>query len=145
MDDKFIIGGGNPLRGTVEISGAKNAAVAIIPAALLCGEECLIDNLPQISDVTILVDILRSLGAKVEMRGAGSMAIDASNVNTCHAPFEKVKAMRASYYLMGVLLGRFGKAEVALPGGCEIGMRPMDQHIKGFEAMGATAKRTSEG
>ena len=145
MDDKFIIGGGNPLRGTVEISGAKNAAVAIIPAALLCGEECLIDNLPQISDVTILVDILRSLGAKVEMRGAGSMAIDASNVNTYHAPFEKVKAMRASYYLMGVLLGRFGKAEVALPGGCEIGMRPMDQHIKGFEAMGATAKRTSEG
>jgi len=145
MDDKFIIRGGKPLTGTVEISGAKNAAVAIIPAALLCEEECIIDNLPAISDVSLLVDILRSLGAKVEMQTPSRMRIDASTVTTWQAPFEKVKAMRASYYLMGVLLGRFGQAEVALPGGCEIGMRPMDQHIKGFEAMGATAKRTTEG
>ncbi len=145
MDDKFIIRGGKPLTGQVEISGAKNAAVAIIPAALLCQEECIIDNLPAISDVSLLVDILRSLGAKVEMQTPSRMRIDASTVSTWQAPFEKVKAMRASYYLMGVLLGRFGQAEVALPGGCEIGMRPMDQHIKGFEAMGATAKRTAEG
>ena len=145
MDDKFIVRGGKPLCGSVVISGAKNAAVAIIPAALLCEEECIIDNLPNISDVAVLVDILSSLGATVEMETEHRMRISAANVSSWHAPFEKVKAMRASYYLMGVLLGRFGKAEVALPGGCEIGVRPMDQHIKGFQALGATAKRTSEG
>lgn len=145
MDDKFIVRGGKPLCGSVEISGAKNAAVAIIPAALLCEEECVIDNLPNISDVAVLVEILNSLGATVKMETDHRMRINAANVSSWHAPFEKVKAMRASYYLMGVLLGRFGKAEVALPGGCEIGVRPMDQHIKGFQALGATSKRTSEG
>nr|WP_122012538.1 UDP-N-acetylglucosamine 1-carboxyvinyltransferase [Maliibacterium massiliense] len=145
MEEMFIIRGGEPLHGSVEISGGKNAAVAIVPAALLCDGVCTIDNLPNIRDVVVLQDIMQSLGAKVHMETPNRMRIDATGVTDWRAPYEKVKRMRASYYLMGVLLGRFGRAEVGMPGGCEIGLRPMDQHIKGFQAMGAEVERTLDG
>lgn len=135
--EKLRIHGGQRLMGTVSVSGGKNAAVAIIPATLLSDGICTIDNLPYIDDVTVLRDILVELGAQVILEPNGRMTIDPRNVRSCEAPYEMVRRMRASYYLMGVLLGRFGKAEVSLPGGCEIGIRPIDQHIKGFEALGA--------
>ncbi|MGI6004099.1 MAG: UDP-N-acetylglucosamine 1-carboxyvinyltransferase [Christensenellales bacterium] len=145
MEKKLVVTGGIPLRGSVEVSGGKNAAVAIIPAALLCREECVIDNLPSIDDVKILCEILSTLGAEAQMETPHRLRINAAGLKDWRAPAEKIKRMRASYYLMGVLLGRFGKAEVGIPGGCEIGLRPMDQHIKGFEAMGAHVELTSEG
>lgn len=135
--EKLIITGGNRLLGQVEVSGAKNAAVAIIPAAILCEGVCTIDNLPYIDDVIVLKDILRQMGAKVDLTTDGKMVIDSSNIDTYCANYDIVNRMRASYYLLGVLLGRFGKAEVPFPGGCEIGVRPIDQHIKGFSALGA--------
>lgn len=135
--EKLRIHGGQRLMGSVSVSGGKNAAVAIIPAALLSDDICTIDNLPYIDDVTVLRDILVELGAQVILEPNGRMTIDPRNVRSCEAPYEMVRRMRASYYLMGVLLGRFGKAEVSFPGGCEIGVRPIDQHIKGFEALGA--------
>jgi UDP-N-acetylglucosamine 1-carboxyvinyltransferase len=145
MSEKFVIKGGAPLQGSVTVSGAKNAAVAIIPAALLSRDICFIENLPLINDVIVLRDILTSMGAVVDMPTASSMKIDARGVTSWQAPYEQVRRMRASYYLLGVLLGCFGKAEVGMPGGCDIGLRPMDLHIKGFEALGATVERTSEG
>ncbi len=135
--EKLIITGGNRLLGQVEVSGAKNAAVAIIPTAILCEGVCTIDNLPYIDDVIVLKDILRQMGAKVDLTTDGKMVIDSSNIDTYCANYDIVNRMRASYYLLGVLLGRFGKAEVPFPGGCEIGVRPIDQHIKGFSALGA--------
>jgi UDP-N-acetylglucosamine 1-carboxyvinyltransferase len=135
--EKFIINGQNPLRGEVYISGAKNAAVAIIPAALLVNGICRIENVPDISDVKILKDILAQLGADISFEDKNTLVIDSSRVNTYKADYEMVKSLRASYYLLGALLGRFNKAEVSFPGGCDFGFRPMDQHIKGFEAMGA--------
>lgn len=135
--EKFRIIGGNKLNGTVKINGAKNAALAILPAALLADSPCVIDNLPYIDDVIILADILKELGADVNLNPNGTITIDASKEVDYKAPHEMVKKMRASYYLLGVLLARYGKAEVAFPGGCEIGARPVDQHIKGFKALGA--------
>lgn len=135
--DKFVIKGQNPLRGEVEISGAKNAAVAVIPAALLVDGCVKIENIPDISDVRLLFDILTDLGAEVSYENKNTVNIDATKVNKYIASYELVKNMRASYYLIGALLARFGKAEVAFPGGCNFGYRPIDQHIKGFEAMGA--------
>ena len=135
--EKFYIRGGKPLTGTVTIGGAKNAVVAIMPAALLADESCTIDNLPYIDDVITLADILEEVGAKVSLSTKGRITIDGSTVTDHKAPYDMVKRMRASYYLLGVLLGKFGKAEIPLPGGCEIGARPIDQHIKGFEALGA--------
>lgn len=135
--EKLIINGQNPLRGEVYISGAKNAAVAIIPAALLVNGVCRIENVPDISDVKILKDILAQLGADIRFEDKNTLVIDSSQVNTYKADYEMVKCLRASYYLLGALLGRFNKAEVSFPGGCDFGFRPMDQHIKGFEAMGA--------
>jgi len=135
--DKLVIVGQKPLCGEVYVSGAKNAAVAIIPAALLIDGPCRIENVPDISDVRLLRDILIGLGAKMEFVDSNTINIDASNVNSYTATYEMVKSMRASYYLLGALIGRFKKAEVSLPGGCDFGFRPMDQHIKGFEAMGA--------
>jgi UDP-N-acetylglucosamine 1-carboxyvinyltransferase len=135
--EKLIIHGQKPLRGEVYISGAKNAAVAIIPAALLVNGECRIENVPDISDVKVLKDILCQLGADIRFEDKNTMIIDSSRVNTYKADYEMVKCLRASYYLLGALLGRFNKAEVSFPGGCDFGFRPMDQHIKGFEAMGA--------
>ncbi|HEX3028815.1 MAG TPA: UDP-N-acetylglucosamine 1-carboxyvinyltransferase [Clostridia bacterium] len=135
--DKLVIVGQKPLNGEVYISGAKNAAVAIIPAALLIDGPCRIENVPDISDVRLLNDILGELGAKTEYVDKNTIDIDASNVNSYVATYEMVRSMRASYYLLGALVGRFKRAEVSLPGGCDFGFRPMDQHIKGFEAMGA--------
>ena len=135
--EKFHIIGGKRLTGTVSIGGAKNAAVAIMPAALLADGPCIIDNLPYIDDVIILADILSELGARVSLSKSGRVMIDGTMVKRHKAPFDMVKRLRASYYLLGVLLGKFGEAEVPFPGGCEIGARPIDQHIKGFEALGA--------
>lgn len=135
--EKLVINGGNSLNGEVYISGAKNAAVAVIPAALLLSGECRIENVPDIKDVRTLKGILEQLGATVQVEEKNTFIIDSTNVNTYIASYEMVKSMRASYYLLGALIGRFGKAEVSLPGGCDFGFRPIDQHIKGFEAMGA--------
>ena len=133
----MIINGKRPLKGEVYISGAKNAAVAVIPAALLVEGTCRIENIPEIKDVNTLYGILTALGAEIKIEDKNTFIIDSSKVNTFSAPYDLVKSMRASYYLLGALLGRFGKAEVSLPGGCDFGFRPIDQHIKGFEAMGA--------
>ena len=132
-----MIEGGHPLHGTIEISGAKNAAVAIIPAALLVDGVCRIENVPQISDVTLILQILRELGADVRTINRTTVEIDCSHIRNRQVPYELARKIRASYYLVGALLGRFGWAEVPLPGGCNLGGRPIDQHIKGFVAMGA--------
>ena len=135
--DKFIIQGGRPLVGEVTISGAKNAAVAIIPAAVLCDGICRIENIPQISDVTNCLRILYEMGASVKTIDAHTIEIDSKNIHSHIVPHEMAKRMRASYYLLGSLLGKFNKASVAMPGGCDLGPRPIDQHLKGFEALGA--------
>lgn len=134
---KYLIHGGNPLHGTIHISGAKNAAVAIIPAALLVDGVCRIENVPQISDVTLILQILRELGADVRMINRTTLEVDCSHIRNRQVPYELARKIRASYYLVGALLSRFGWAEVPLPGGCDLGGRPVDQHIKGFVAMGA--------
>ena len=134
---KYVIRGGKPLRGEIEISGAKNAAVAILPAALLVDGTCRIENIPQISDVTLILQILQELGADVRTVNRTTMDIDCSRIRNRQVPYELARKIRASYYLVGALLGRFGWAEVPLPGGCDLGARPIDQHIKGFVAMGA--------
>ncbi|WP_214626621.1 UDP-N-acetylglucosamine 1-carboxyvinyltransferase [Paenibacillus agaridevorans] len=135
--EKLMIRGGRPLRGTVQISGAKNSAVALVPAAILAESEVVLDNLPEISDVAVYSDILRELGATVT-RDGDTMRIDPSELIARPMPNGKVKLLRASYYLMGAMLGRFGEAIIGLPGGCNFEPRPIDQHIKGFEALGAT-------
>ena len=134
---KYVIKGGNPLHGTIHISGAKNAAVAIIPAALLVDGVCRIENVPQISDVTLILQILRELGADVRIVNRSTVEVDCSHIRNRQVPYELARKIRASYYLVGALLSRFGWAEVPLPGGCDLGGRPIDQHIKGFVAMGA--------
>lgn len=134
---KYQIHGGKSLHGTIQISGAKNAAVAIIPAALLVDGVCRIENIPQISDVTLILQILRELGADVRVVDRTTVDVDCSRVRNRQVPYELARKIRASYYLVGALLGRFGWAEVPLPGGCDLGGRPVDQHIKGFVAMGA--------
>ena len=133
----YRINGGKRLEGAVTISGAKNAALAIIPAVILSGESCLLENLPEIEDVRIVEEILASMGADISRTPDGSMRIDPSGINTFSVTGEMVSSMRASYYLLGALLGRYKKAEIALPGGCAIGQRPIDQHIKGRRALGA--------
>ena len=133
----YRINGGKRLEGAVTISGAKNAALAIIPAVILSGESCLLENLPEIEDVRIVEEILTSMGAAISRTPDGSMRIDPSGINTFSVTGEMVSSMRASYYLLGALLGRHKKAEIALPGGCAIGQRPIDQHIKGMRALGA--------
>ena len=136
--ETLIINGGKALQGAVEINGAKNAAVAILPAAILASEgRCIIDNIPDIEDVHCLERILASLGCRVNKLNSNTLEIDASDITTVNACTEDVRRMRASYYFIGSLLARFGKAKVELPGGCPIGVRPIDQHIKGFEALGA--------
>ena len=134
---RYEIRGGNPLAGSVTISGAKNAAVAILPAALLVKGQCRVENVPDISDVRILLDILSDMGAKVSHEAPGVVLLDCTDITSTHPNPELVRKMRASYYLMGALLGRFHKANVALPGGCNFASRPIDQHIKGFVALGA--------
>ena len=141
---KYEIIGGRPLEGTVTISGAKNAAVAILPATLLVSGPCHIENVPDISDVRILLEILKDLGARVEKLPDGVVEIDTTNVTSTEPREAMVRKMRASYYLMGALLSRFGKAHVALPGGCNFAARPIDQHIKGFAALGADVEETAD-
>ena len=138
---RYVINGSRPLNGEVEISGAKNAAVAIIPAALLVDGVCRIENLPQISDVSTLLNILKEMGAAVRLVNKRTIDIDCTRVGTSVATFDIMHRLRASYYLIGALLGRFGRAEVSMPGGCNFGgVRPIDQHIKGFTALGASVK-----
>lgn len=134
---KFVIKGKTRLKGEVEISGAKNAAVAILPATLLIDGITTLDNVPNISDVKIICDILNELGAIVTWTGEHSLTVDARNLTCSNTPLDKTSKFRASYYLLGSLLGRCGSAEVGLPGGCNLGARPIDQHIKGFELLGA--------
>lgn len=135
--EKFVIHGGRPLRGEVSISGAKNAVVAILPATILADDVCRIENIPNISDVTYMVRILKQIGAQVRVINAHTLEIDTTSVNSFTVPDELTKHMRASYYLIGALLGRYHQARVSMPGGCDLGIRPMDQHIKGFEFLGA--------
>ena len=138
---KYIVRGGQPLFGEVHISGAKNAAVAIIPAALLVDGVCRIENIPQISDVTALLKILEQLGASVRFLNRTDVEIDCRHIRTTQVSQELAHRIRASYYLIGALLGRFGAAEVSMPGGCNFGgVRPIDQHVKGFAAMGAEVR-----
>ena len=141
---RYEIHGGKPLTGSVTISGAKNAAVAILPAALLVNGVCRIENVPDISDVRILLDILQGMGAKITKESTDVVIIDCSDITDTHPNPDLVRKMRASYYLMGVLLGRFGSANVALPGGCNFASRPIDQHIKGFMALGADVEETQD-
>jgi len=133
---KYQIKGGNRLHGEIEISGAKNAAVAIIPAALMVNGVCRIENIPQISDVTLILQILQELGAEVKTVNRTTVDIDCSRICNRQVSMDLGRKIRASYYLVGALLGRFGWAEVPMPGGCDLGGRPIDQHIKGFAAMG---------
>ena len=137
--EKLVIHGGNRLTGEVEISGAKNAAVAIIPATLLAQDVCRIENIPNISDVVTMMHILSSMGAVVHYINKHTIEVDTKPVNSYIVPHEMTKKLRASYYLIGALLGRFNRAKVSLPGGCNFGVRPIDLHIKGFELLGATA------
>ena len=141
---RYEIVGGAQLHGTVTISGAKNAAVAILPAALLVNGVCRIENVPDISDVHILLSILKGLGAGVEQPEENVVILDCSHIHSTEPEAALVKKMRASYYLMGALLGRYGNCHVALPGGCSFATRPIDQHIKGFKALGANVEETEE-
>ena len=141
---KYVINGGRRLEGTVTISGGKNAAVAIIPAALLVSGKCRVENVPDISDVRILLDILADMGAEITYEEPSTVILDCTNVQSTHPNPELVRKMRASYYLMGALLSRFQQASVALPGGCNFAARPIDQHIKGFRALGAKVQQTDD-
>ena len=135
--DKFLIKGKTPLKGTVSVNGAKNAAVAILPATVLSNGKCRIDNIPNISDILRCYDILELLGAKITIISPNEIEIDCTNIQEKEIPLDMTKKFRASYYFIGALLGRFGHASVGFPGGCNFGSRPIDQHIKGFEALGA--------
>ncbi|MBQ2135494.1 MAG: UDP-N-acetylglucosamine 1-carboxyvinyltransferase [Clostridia bacterium] len=135
--EKFVISGGKPLKGTVHISGAKNAAVAVLPAVLLSDEPCTIENLPNISDVSTILQTMSALGAKVKLINKSTVEIDPRNVRSYVVTKQMAEGMRASSYFMGALLGRMKHSRVAPPGGCDFGVRPIDQHIKGFEALGA--------
>ncbi|OPL14795.1 MAG: UDP-N-acetylglucosamine 1-carboxyvinyltransferase [Firmicutes bacterium ML8_F2] len=137
---KYIIQGKTNLSGKVKISGSKNAAVAILPAAILTSENLFIDNLPDITDVRTMVAILENLGVTIRRRGRNAIELIPGNLARIAPAYELVKRMRASYYFMGSLLARFGRAEVPIPGGCDLGPRPIDQHLKGFSALGADIK-----
>ena len=141
---KYVINGGNRLEGSVTINGAKNAAVAILPAALLVSGKCRVENVPDISDVRILLEILEDMGASIDRSEPGVVTMDCSTITKRIPDPELVRKMRASYYLMGALLSRFHEANVALPGGCNFASRPIDQHIKGFMALGADVDETEE-
>lgn len=136
--DRYIINGGKPLVGSVEISGMKNAAVAVLFACLLVNDTCTIENVPNIIDVSVALDILAGIGVKVKKVAKNTVELDSTHAVGGMSSYELVRKMRASYYLIGAELGRFGSAYVAYPGGCDFGVRPIDQHIKGFEALGAT-------
>lgn len=134
---KIIVKNSGPLYGEVTVAGAKNSALAILSSIVLVGEVCRIENVPDISDVSLMCRILSKIGVKINMISPGCIEVDPRNVSNVCADFDEIRYMRASYYLIGALLGRFGKASVSMPGGCDLGLRPMDQHVKGFEALGA--------
>lgn len=135
--EQYIIKGGVPLKGEVEISGAKNAALAILAASIMTEESVIVTNLPDVRDINVLLESMGEIGANVYREDRNCVRINGSTINSVIVDYECIKKIRASYYLLGALLGRFHKAEVALPGGCDIGTRPIDQHIKGFRALGA--------
>ncbi len=135
--EQYFIKGGKPLNGIVDICGAKNAALALIPAAIMTSEPVIISNLPDVSDINLMLEAISQIGAQVERIDRHKVKISGATVNSCSLNYEYIGKIRASYYLLGALLGRFHKAEVAMPGGCVIGARPVDQHIKGFKALGA--------
>ncbi len=135
--DKYVINGGHPLFGEVTVSGAKNAAVAILPAAVLVKAPVRIENIPDISDVRHISEMLQYMGASVRLINKTTLEIDTTHIKNIQPPYDMVRKLRASYYFIGALLGRFGEAHVAMPGGCDFGTRPIDQHIKGFEALSA--------
>lgn len=135
--DKLVITGGHQLKGEVTVSGAKNAVLAILSAAILAEDVCRIENIPDISDVSAMLGILENMGAFIKYINKTTIEIDSTHINSYVVEHELTKQLRASYYMIGVLLGRFNRAEVAMPGGCYLGVRPIDQHIKGFEALGA--------
>ena len=135
--DKFIINGGNKLKGVVQISGAKNAAVAIIPATILAADKCILDNVPSISDVNVALEILADMGASIRRLNKSKIEIDTSFIRDGSVAHDLARSTRGSSYFLGALLGRFKKAQVPLPGGCDLGTRPIDQHIRCFEALGA--------
>ena len=138
--EKIVVNGGTPLRGSVEISGMKNAALPIIYASILVRDKCVIENIPNVSDVSHSLDLLRSMGATIRTVGKNAVEIDCTDIRQGSAPYELARKMRASYYLFGAELGRFHTAHAPLPGGCDFGVRPIDQHIKGFESLGAEVK-----
>ncbi len=137
MEEKLVINGGKPLRGDVYISGAKNAAVAIVAATILCDEPVTLENVPEIGDIGICVKILYEMGASIKIIDKSTIRIDTRGISDPVVPYELARSIRASSYFMGTLLGRFKKADVPLPGGCDLGDRPIDQHIKAFNALGA--------
>ena len=143
--EKYIINGGNRLEGEVEVSGAKNAAVAILPAVVLSDGICRIENIPNIADVASSLEILAHLGAQVRRINKNTVEIDPRGVSPVVVPHDLARQMRASYYFIGVLLGRFGTARVSMPGGCNFGVRPIDQHLKGFTALGAEVSPMEQG
>lgn len=136
--EKYIIKGGRPLSGEVVISGAKNAVAAILPAVILSDEPCVIENIPNISDVNITLQIMSEMGAKIRMLNKTAVEIDPAEIRNLPVPYEKAKLMRSSTYFLGTLLGRFNEAHVSMPGGCNLGDRPIDQHLKCFSALGAS-------
>ncbi|TCK93174.1 UDP-N-acetylglucosamine 1-carboxyvinyltransferase [Natranaerovirga hydrolytica] len=138
--EKLIIRGRKPLQGEILVNGAKNAALGVLAAAILSDEDCCIENLPNVNDINVLLQAIEKTGARVDKVNNHKVVINGSSINACSIDYESIKKIRASYYLLGALLGKYKKAEVALPGGCNIGNRPIDQHIKGFEALGATVK-----
>lgn len=138
--EQYVIKGGNPLVGEVEIGGAKNAALAILAAAIMTDETVTIDNLPNVRDINVLLNAMEGIGAKVERVNSHKVKVNGSKVHDLTVAYEYIKKIRASYYLLGALLGKYKKAEVALPGGCDIGSRPIDLHLKGFRALGANVE-----
>lgn len=134
---KIIVKKSDNLKGEVKIAGAKNAALAILASTVLVGKVCRLENIPDISDVSLMCNILSRMGVKINMIGKGAIEVDPRNISSVCADFDEIRHMRASYYLLSALISRFGEASVAMPGGCDFGLRPMDQHIKGFESLGA--------
>ena len=135
--EQYVIKGGNPLVGEVDIAGAKNAALAILSAAIMTDETILIENLPDVRDINVLLEAIAEIGAQVERVDKSTVKINGSTIGNLSVDYEFIKKIRASYYLLGALLGKYKHAEVPLPGGCNIGSRPIDQHQKGFKALGA--------
>ncbi len=135
--EQYIIKGGSPLVGEVDISGAKNAALGILAAAIMTDDPVTIDNLPDVMDINVLLEAMESIGVRVDRRSRHTVVLDSSNIGDVSVDYEYIKKIRASYYLIGALLGKYKKSEVPLPGGCNIGSRPIDLHIKGFKALGA--------